>query len=446
MSFSKKLEAYFLYLFLFSRLWIFIAHYGDAVGWDMQAHINRLAYWPWDYEAWDIRFYFYGFHPPVAFLLPKFLYFIGLDVTVSIQIVSALASLIGFFCIRASLAYLGLLYSWAGLFFLYFTSSLPIQIYLARSINIDVIVYAQACAVLYLSLLLFYNRNTRILSRNAQFKYGGVLLLCLIMAIMTKYSGLLLLTIPVLVVLVAPTQSGHVMSRGRFINLLIAACIGLGAVAIAFPYYHERYYKQTEQFFPTNMDLERYNKRFVAAKERQEDWEFLSFTRNLLASSSRNAPLMQDRDQNTVRLFNSWRDLWSGSKHNVEQSEASLRLSILYADIAFWLIWAGIIYFYMDICNKSDWHRLGIVLILFGFMQLLALVAYTYRYPHPLGIPNKGIYIAPALLGFGYIICNMAAFIGNIRAPKGLVGLVVCYISCAALIAFILCNALMPVY
>ncbi len=443
--FPVRLEYCFLFLFLVSRLWLFVAHKGEAIGWDVGVHLQMLSHWPWSPGMWDVQSEFYAYHPPVAFFLARVLHVMGIDTVTSVQAVAATASVIGFFFLRKSLQYLQVLRTWQGLLFLYITSTLPIQIYLARSINMDVIVYAEACAVVYFSLRVFFVKKFS-LRKNHAIRNIALLILCLVLGLFTKYSGLLLLGIPCLLTLFSSESLPSMLSKKVFHRVLVACCICGVAVAMASPYYFQRYYRQTGQFFPTNMDLEKYDKNTAIAERAQRDKNPTEFLQQFFWRTSPDATRIQDRDQKTVRLLNTWKDIWSGNKHNVKQSGLSLALSNIYANLALVFLAFGYIYYVGQLSRWTPWDRLGSALLIFSLVEIAFVILYTYRYPHAIGVPNKGIYIAPALLGFGYLITLMGRAAGEIRLSHSRKNNILSGIAIACVAGCIILNAVLPVY
>ncbi len=442
--FSKRLELFFLFLFVCSRTWLFFAHRGEAIGWDTSVHLEMLSSWPWSPGMWDIQSHFYAYHPPLAFLLAKLVSLLGFDPVTSVQVVSTTASMIGFLFLRESLKFLQTLWTWQGLFFLYVTSSLPIQMYLARSINMDVVVYAEACAVVYFSLRIFFVNDflwtTKHLTKSILF-----LLLSLLLGLFTKYSGILLLGIPCLLAYVSIASFPSLINKKVLYRVSIALCIALTAAAMAFPYYYGRYYMQVGEFFPTNMDLEHYDKQ-TAINERVERDQHLSlFFRQLFWGTSADSVQIQDRDQKNVRMLNTWKDLWSALKYNVHDSAFSLQLSSIYANVSLLFLFVGCICFFLTLSRWTLWDRFGFATIVFSLVEIALLISYSYKYPHALGVPNKGIYIAPALFGFGYILTFIARVAGAIRFPKRIPSRITMVIAILFLGGFITLNAMLPV-
>ena len=437
--FSRRLEYFFLCVFLLSRLWLFFVTRGVPVGWDTDAHLEMLTDLPWSDAMWDIHSHFYAYHPPLAFFLARCVLLLGANPVTSVQIVSALASLIGFFYLRASVRVLQMLNSWQGIGFLYVTSSLPVQIYLAHSINMDVLLYAEACAALFYSLQLFSAQNA-VASSARTVRTSVLLVLSLVLAMYTKYSGLLLLAIPVLIAATSSTFFNCTVRR------ITGACaLGVVVLVLAFPYYFGRQYTQSGHFFPSNMDFENYDKAALMNDRSKRDENPVLFLTQFFGGSSEGSTRIQERDQAVMRLENTWKDLWAGSKNNVQQSRSSLFLSVCYGAFAPLFLLVGLIALAYRRSRWTRWESVGCALIAFSLLELVFLLFYSYQYPHVIGIPNKLIYISPALLGFGFLLAAWIPSTG-IHFPRSMKTMAGTVLGTALLAGIVLADALLPVY
>jgi hypothetical protein len=431
-------ERILLGVFLGSRALLFLLTFGQAVGWDTGVHLAMLDSWPWESDAWDVRSSFYAYHPPLAFLLARSVHVLGIDPVVSVQIVSALASLFAFLCLRWTLLRLGFLHHRWSVAFLYVTSALPIQIYLARSINMDVLIYAFACTALLGSSLLWGGEE----ARRERWWGSALVWFSVTAAILTKHSGLLLLVLPPLAACLLPGEA-ETETRARRVGYACSLCVL--ALVSALPYYALRYLPQTGTLLPSNMEMAEFDRAtWEEEKQTVRDADLQAFWRDLLWGTSPGTERIQDRDQARVRMLNTWKDLWAGSRHNVTQSPLSLSLSTSYSVIGALLLSIGIAHLLCHLRSRDDWGRFGLLLTVFAVLHVLALVAYAYRYPHPLGIPNKAIYAAPALIGFGYLLTRPLSLspLGQSSSRSDRRGVLLI----AGLASFVLLNHLLPVY
>lgn len=242
--------------------------------------------------------YFYAYHPPLGFLLAKCFTWVGFSPLMSVQLLNAAASLGTFFILRATLGRCGLLARPAAVFFLYFGASLPIQLFLASSINLDVLTAGCAALTLYLSVRLCWDET---LDRQARLTFATAIAVVIAASMLIKFSGLLLVTIPVLTALAHPKTSFRLVS--------VAGAAALVGLLLVSPYYVSRYYQQTGRFFPTNLEI--FAQSEIAAARAARDSDRLSFFLNMVAPSpvhgSANTVL---RDRDTMRLADVWQDVW----------------------------------------------------------------------------------------------------------------------------------------
>lgn len=194
------------------------------------------------------------------------------------------------------------------------------------------------------------------------------------------------------------------------------------------------------------MDLEQFDEHMALEERARRDADPGAFWMDLLFRNSPDATRIQDRDQNVVRMLNTWKDVWSGNKHNIAQSPLSLALSDAYARFSVLLLLIGVAPYVLRLRRWSLWDRFGTICILITCMEIASLIAYTYRYPHPPGVPNKGVYIAPALLGLGYLMTLMLQSAGELRRPQTPMRRFFCYSLLSLLVVMTLMNAGLPVY
>ncbi len=430
-----RIEHVLLGAFMLSRLLLLRQEWGASIGWDVGAHVDMLKLWPWDENAWDVRSSFYAYHPPLAFLFARALHLLGLPAAESVQTIGCIVSIAAFFFLRGTVSLLGKLRSAEGIAFVYVTSALPVQQYLAYSINMDVFVYAAACAVAYFSVLLAKRPSV-----------GGMWGLAAMLAVgmLTKSSALLVFSLPAVLIplLVLPLFPKRTTRRNAM-RVMLSGGLSIGlAAAMVSPYYVGRYVLQEGALFVSNMDFREYGSEDLQ-RERNDvrDADRGAFLRDLFSVRASELLTLADRDQGRVRLVNTWRDIWAGSKHNVRSSPFSLWLSHAYSFAAMALLVAGVVHF-LAFFRGDDWDRFMVGMLLFGLLQMAALVAYAWKYPHPLGLPTKLIYIAPVLVPFGLILTRAFAF-----APALVRGRTVGVASGAALLGvYLLLNGILPVY
>lgn len=419
--------------------------------------VQRLT---WAVPDTPIRETFYGYHPPLGFLVPRLLYLIGFTPEHSIQIVSFAASLAAFFLLRAVLKHLHLLSKPSGIAFLYIASSIPIQLSITTSVNLDVIIMAFAAATLYGAVrflwphaalleahpqyvlaLRFHHRDP--LQKNCRFEtvlavLGSVAAIAC--ASLTKFSGVLLLG---LLPLVALAQPFH---RKWFRHCALGATACAMAVAFAFPYYYARYYIPEGKFFPLNTEWAAKEETERAIAKRDEDRaQFFKDLLNVHPAYAATDPEYSDGETN--RLWDAWRDFWIRNTRTGQlRSDAAFDFGLLYMHIALWLLPAGLMVFLRRVRRRAAWIRLGWVIVGFALIQVAALVQYIYRIPYAGYGPAKGLYILPFVWAIAYLI--VTAFQDQRLLPKVLRRSLpkLQYVLMTAVWMFVVINHTIPVY
>ncbi len=430
---SVKTEHLFLGLFLLMHAWIYVAFRG-TVGWDVPPHMDMIDAWPWSATRWPVGSTFYSYHPPFIFALQRLCTMIGFTPIGSVHFTDMLATLVAFFFLRATIKRLGALHTWTGFVFLYVTTSLPMTVYLARSVNMDVFVLAQAAATLYFSVRLCTNSGP--LDRTA----AGGAVVALALSLLSKFSGILLLGIPPLIALVLAD------SRKQAMRLFLVGCAVSGlAVSMVSPYYVGRYYVQTGKLLVSNMDLPRYRSARLQSQYVLRDQDRIGFLRDYLFGNDPEAPGMDDRDQKHARMINTWKDFWAGNNRNLKQSSLSVALSTVYANLAVLFMAAGACVWAARHKRRTAFDRLGTAFILLAIVHVLFITTYGYVYPHTRGVTNKGIYIVPAIYGLGYLVALAATAIPFSKpTSRWYAPLKVTLMTMLA--AYMVLNAALPVY
>jgi len=397
---SLRTERTLLILFLFGKMAALLLRWGEAIGWDSGVHLEMVQRWSFTDPLLPIREHFYAYHPPLAFYLPKLLVSFGLDPVLSVQFISTLASIAAFLFLRATLRHLKLLEQPQGIAFLYLASALPLQVHMGTSINMDVLILAAASAVLYYTI-----RGVRL-----------GLITALVFGLFTKFTAVLLLPVPFFVALTRPDRWRNILPKAVFPVFI--------AIALVFPYYYGRYERAEGTLLPHNIDF--FQTEELARDRAIRDQDRTKFFREFFWGTSASTAPIEARDQSTMRFLNTWRDLWAGHRLNLYQTFPSLAFSRLYAAIAWPLLVVGLIRFFRE--KRTVWWRLGVILLTTSLLQLLFIIVHSTLYVHPIGIPNKAIYIPLIVWGVGYLLSVALPFSWEVIA------------------AFVLVNHLLPVY
>lgn len=405
----KRAEHMVLALFLFSRVWVFLRHLHIMSGWDWFPHLEilRLNIVTWgNIMPLNVGEHFYAYHPPLGFLLARTLISLGMGSMTAVMAVSFLASLIGFFFLRATVKSLGMLASPAGILFLYVAAALPLQVFMAHTLSLDVIVFAFGCAVLYASVALFSNTKEP-LPPNKRYAFAAIIVLSIFLGLMTKFSALVTVAIPVLAA--CAFQGRNLLHRKpeALRALGMASLLTALGLAMAFPYYHLRYYQTTGTYFPHNGAFfqEEYSR-----GQRSRDEMGLKYLWELLRPSELSRVNPHWRDIETNRLPDAWKDMWIRDVYLGSPNPLSMRVSIWYLRIMPWALLLGAIAFAAKVLGRKErreWAAFGLVLIVFSLLQVAALLSYMWKHACSVCYSSKAIYIAPATLGIAFLLVEL---------------------------------------
>ncbi len=389
-----KAEPLLLWLFLGCRVIYFCMTFGREAGFDSGAHVEMVEQLSWFDFVLPIGRYFYSYHPPLGFLLAKVFTLFGFSAVQGVQLLNALASVATVLLVRATLRRCDLLSRPAPVFFLYLFACLPIQLFLASSINLDVLMAAIAALVTYLSVWLFWHGNT---DRQTRITLALSIVVAIAAGLLIKFSGLLFTAIPVIVAIASPKRTFKLAAT--------AGTVVAAALLLISPYYVSRYYLPTGHFFPTNLEIFAANEIAQARAERDRDG--LAFFLALAEPSSfHGAPGEISRDFNTMRLADAWQDIWVKENHMgpVRTPAAGRTLGQTERAAASVLVVGGLFLTLWRLGRRDEWERLGVVWLSFACLQLAAFVSYLYSQPVASWSPTKGIYLACSLPIIAYAI------------------------------------------
>jgi len=391
----RRWELFLCWLLLSLKGWVFWKEYGLTAGFDAGAHLEMLHLINWTDTDVALRASFYSYHPPLAFLFARSIHLLGFTDVMSVQILALIASVGTFFFLRKTLKYLGLLYTPAALIFLYTACSLPMQIFLLHSVNLDGLMLCLSSIVLFYSIRVFWSED-----RKADTWVDCLAILAaLSLGLMVKFSGILLLSIPFTVALLRTSD------RKWFPHLIGSGGLALIAVAIVFPYYLTRYYIPEGTFFPNNQDWLMTTSQQEARRKRDEDPKkfILDLVRPAAVHASEG---ITKRDYVTPRLSDTWRDFWMKEEFLGPMNATTKKIGSLELKAAAILVMAGLLMYLRRAHRGNMWERFGGVLLIFSFVYFAGFLHYIYSHPFAGWGTTKGIYIAPVSLGIAYLIAQ----------------------------------------
>ncbi len=369
--------------------------FGQEAGFDTGAHLEMVTNLTWLNPTVDLGRFFYAYHPPLGFLMAHSITWLGLSPVESVQILNFAASLIGFFAIRQTLKICGLIDHPAAIVFLYLFGSLPIELFLAWSINLDIVIAMYASLTILFSVRLFWYEPAESQNR----LWLGTTIAALIAAgLLTKFSGLLLITIPLIVAVVRP----HVTKR----LLLTAGLIAVSGLAIVAPYYATRYVAQTGRPFPTNLEI--FDAGELEKVRADRSRHAAAFILDMFKPSPFHGAANEVvRDRDNIRLSDVWQDIWLKEKNLGPMSDSTRALGYLEETVAAFLMIAGLAGLVWHMRTDRLWDRFGLVLFGFGAVQMLAFIFYLWSQPVAGWAPTKGIYLAASLPLVAYSIARL---------------------------------------
>lgn len=190
-----------------------------------------------------------SYHPPSSFLLAKALSVTsGLSTIVTSQLVSFVSLLCVFLLLRQILKRIGILHTLFGIIFLYMAASLPVFIRLSVANTYDSIAFFLGALALYLSIDLFWEPDSFSIRKQSDKHKILFLFGTFVLGMLTKYSCLLYLSFPFIVLAVRSDRS----QLFRHVKVTVLTCVL--AIATVTPFYHQRYYTNTGEWMPMSMD------------------------------------------------------------------------------------------------------------------------------------------------------------------------------------------------
>lgn len=417
-----RIELLMLINAVIAKFSLFYSRYNVDFGYDVGGHLQAMGSVSWLHPFFELRAFYYAAHPPLGFLLANTASAItGTPPIVGAQIVSILSSLAILFFLRATLKRLGLLHQPSAIAFLYLVTGLPLVTFMQIGVNLDIIIFALVCVMLYFSTILAYTESKSVL--------GWVTVcagLTAAAACLTKESGFLLFAIPTLCFCFVRTNL--LLQMKRFLVI-----VGV-ASSLVFPYYFVNYYIPEKTFFFGNAGQTAFVDGYNITKTRQKE-DYFAFAKSLISAYP----------QGEARLASTWRSFWQ-AEGLYPKSELAFPIIKFYLMITPFLILSGLLIFVRKYSPGSKWHSFGMVLVGFSLLQILFTVVLITMYPIDGFAFNKGIYIAPAALGICFFLSLLAEIPDLLfrRSPQ-LCGLLqICCI--VAVTVFFIVNHAVPVY
>jgi hypothetical protein len=416
--------------------------WGKMQGFDDVPWIDVFHVTHWFQRLPDPKSLFGAYHPPLSYLLCRWIYAVYPHEVEASQILSSLAILGATFALRSTLRTVGVLWTLPGLVMLYVTASLPLLVWMAIETSYDALVFMWFTVALAVSTRLFWEATPAAWWKQPR-RVAGVAVLGLVFALglFTKFNALFALMLPFLVVL---ARRGWVALL-REVGAPLAA-VALGAVVVA-RFYYTRYYVPLHAVFPSNMDWLKANDIKTALVARDADrWHFLTHLLRFPKESVTGARVPV-RDS----FFHSaWFHLWkrdADALASVEETPLALVFSDLY--IRIFAILMGVSAALLSLQRRrlpAVWRSLGMIFFPTLVVYAAALVFFGWKYPLWDWTPIKAKYMTPGVFWVAYCAAlptvNRSA--GATVAPWLQKAGTECVLLLVLLFMFI--NHLLPVY
>jgi hypothetical protein len=415
----------------------------DALPW---LEVFRLTHWFKPLPAAASTFGSY--HPPLSYLLCRWIYDAYPHELEASQILSALAMLGAVFAVRDTLRTIGVLFTVPGLMMLYTTASIPLVVWMQTETTYDALVFTWVMAALALSVRLFWAptpaRGWRRPGRLVQLLcLGGVLGA----GLLTKFNTAVAFALPFLVM--AVRRGPRQLRAGEIGGAVVACAIG---VIIAAPLWYQRYYLPLHQLFPQPMEWLRAEdlKRAIALRDADRRAFFLHMLR------IPTEPLTRTQEPVTDSFIHSvWLQIWKRDIVLGPQPSASMAVSDGYLRVFAPIVLASTAWFLARHRRMpGPWRDLGYVLLAMSAAYSVLLVYFAYKYPIWDWRVFKAKYVTPAMLWISYCVVVPVLVRPNGSdppwRPRGRVlrdaVTLVAVVWCLLPILFMIVNHLVPVY
>lgn len=314
---SKKIRSTELSLLCFIlalKCVLFYLRMGKRYGEDSGSFISTIDRYRESGVLPDLKYSLTSYHPPSSFILIKTLSDIsGVSTTQAAQILSFCSLIASFFLLRALLKKIEVLYTPVGMTFLYTIAMLPILLNLSMASTYDSQVFLLGMLSLYVSIRLFWNPHEFSLRKPYCLFLCSVLSAILFWGLMTKFTCLLFLSFPFIVILVRWKKD--TVFKQIAAALLVCAIAGGSAM----PYYYQRYYKRTGDWIPSPMEWLIPTQFEKAKKYRDKNkleviLHFIRIPTTSFVGGHKNASI----------IYEIWYDIW---KNDIKHKNSILKLT-----------------------------------------------------------------------------------------------------------------------
>ncbi|MBI5493919.1 MAG: hypothetical protein HY904_02765 [Deltaproteobacteria bacterium] len=450
-SAPARVERALLALLVLGKLFVALVTWGISTGFDRGPYLEMVR----SIRGLDlppVDELFYSYHPPLCFLLTRGIMLTGLGAARAAQVHSFLAVFASFLVARHVMKSLGLLRSFPGLLLLYGSFSMPIVIGLSWGVEMESTVLLCFILVLQASVACFFpvaraqDGPTRVRLR---FLWLGV---CLALGLYTKFTCLLFLAVPVLCLIASWAVAQRPLREVARASGRLAGSFALTGL-LAAPFYGVHYYAETGTFLPGN--VEKFGQPGLAANRDEVDRDLEGVLWRLLTV---NVPDLRGRhDSINDNWYGSfWFQLWRrdpsmGYPPDPEGRNASpprvRSIGDFYLGNLRWFLVGGWLLFVVTVFRRrmTVLEGLGLVLLVFGVVLVVAQLAFALNTPKWDWQPLKAKYIIPAVFTVVYGLAYTAT-LGEALPPGSRVQRALALVVVALLALFVGVNHFAVVY
>jgi hypothetical protein len=391
----RRVEPWLALLFLLLKVLLLRGTWGKIQGFDAPHWIDVLRVTHWFEPLPPPRALLASYHPPLSYLLGRLVVvFIPQEVEAS-QVLSTLSLVGAFFALRHALRHIGWLATLPGLILLYGGFSIPLLVWLSIETGYDGLVFFWFSLAFAQSIALFWQPVPKKWWRDAKFSFGVVLLgLTLAAGMLTKFSNLIALGLPFLVVFV---RRGLHFWRRETVPSVLALVVSL---IVVMPLYAHRYFAADSRHLQAAMDWQRpldlAMARALCEKAPLRCWG------NVLQLPNRS---IIDSPYPVVESFLSsiWLQTWKKDGCLGVQPSPSLKVSNFYLQFFPLLLLGGTAWFIVRRRQiPKPWRHLGWVLIWIAILFCASALAFAWNYPLWDWRVFKAKYMTPAILWTAY--------------------------------------------
>ncbi len=408
---TKRLEQALTACLILLKLSVLHGTFGRMQGFDCTPWMDVFHVTDWFKPLPNPRAMFGSYHPPLSYLLARWIYRVYPHDVECSQILSTIAAIGTVLSIRSVLRTMGVLWTIPGLTMLYCSTSIPLIVWMGIETSYDALVFMWFVLAMAISAKVFWDAG---FSWRRPAHVAGVVCLGLVLAagLLTKFNALLAFELPILVLL---ARRGRRLRRGELGAALVAMTLGVALVA---PFYYVHYYKLVGQVFPQAMEWRRTDDLKAAIAARDADrWRFVL---HMIRIPTQRFVGSQEPARDS--FFSCvWLHTWKKDRYLGDEAHFALHVGDFYARAALLMVLVGTSSFLFRASKLPEgWRHLGVVLLVVAVSFCVTLLYFGWKYPLWDWTVFKAKYITPATLWISYCVAvtGMTLLPRSGRAPR----------------------------